>query len=76
VSRLTDARGGACEGLLHAGIGLGLGRRRKLRRAKDARHLIGEMLRCGRAAAPGWEMEGGRLPLEAVELAWLGAALG
>jgi hypothetical protein len=41
-----------------------------------ARHLIGEMLRSGRAAAPGWEMEGGRLPVEAAELAWLGAVLG
>jgi len=41
-----------------------------------ARRLIGELLRSGRAAGPGWEMERDGLPLEAAELAWLGAALG
>jgi hypothetical protein len=41
-----------------------------------ARGLIGELLRAGRAAGPGWEMDGGRLPVEAAELSWLGAALG
>ena len=41
-----------------------------------ARGLIGELLGAGRAAGPGWEMEGGGLPLEAAELSWLGAALG
>jgi hypothetical protein len=40
-----------------------------------ARHLIGELLRSGRAAGPGWELEGRGLPVEAAELAWLGAAL-
>ena len=41
-----------------------------------ARGLIGDLLRAGRAAGPGWEMEGGGLPVEAAELSWLGAALG
>jgi hypothetical protein len=41
-----------------------------------ARHVIGEMLRSGRVAGPGWEMEGGGLPVDAGELAWLGAVLG
>ena len=41
-----------------------------------ARHLIGELLRSGRAAGPGWETDGGGLPVEAAELAWLGGALG
>ena len=40
-----------------------------------ARGLIGELLRAGRAAGPGWEMDGGGLPVEAAELPWLGAAL-
>jgi hypothetical protein len=41
-----------------------------------ARALIGELQRSGRAAGPGWPMEGAGLPVEAAEQAWLGAALG
>jgi hypothetical protein len=40
-----------------------------------ARQLIGELLRSGRAAGPGWQTERNGLPGEAAELAWLGAAL-
>jgi hypothetical protein len=41
-----------------------------------ARALIGELQRSGRAAVPGWPLEGPGLPMEAAELAWLRAALG
>ena len=43
----------------------------------ETRGLIGELVRTGRAAAPGWEkLEGQGLPVEAAELCWLAAALG
>lgn len=40
-----------------------------------SRQLIGELLRTGRSAGPGWVMDEGGLPLEAAEVPWLGAAL-
>jgi hypothetical protein len=56
--------------------GNGSGRLRVRVVGPGARGLIGDLLRAGRAAGPGWEMEGGALPVEAAELAWLAATLG
>lgn len=41
-----------------------------------ARRLLGQLAAAGHAAEPGWQLPGEELPVEAVELAWLGSVLG